>query len=72
MIMSCGCGVKMNVYGEGMLKTMHDLLSAKRELEGDEKFITNMQAQEAFRQTLDQAATNAFTEEKKDVSNACN
>lgn len=68
MVMSCGCGVEMKVFGEGMLKTMHDLLSAKRELEGDEKFIANMQAQEKQRQELDQAATDTFTGE----TNACN
>jgi len=61
-IMACGCGVTIDVHGSGMLKSMHDLLVAKRALEGDEKFIANMQAQEHQRQAMDKAASEAVGE----------
>ena len=35
----CGPGIKLEVHGEGMLKTMHDILTAQLELMGPLKFV---------------------------------
>ena len=54
--------IKLEVHGDGMLPTMHQLLVAKRELRGHEQFMKDVAAQEEERKSLDAMASKANAE----------
>lgn len=48
----CGPGITFAVYGEGMFKTMHDILVAQHAHMGHEKFLQHINQQELEKQAL--------------------
>jgi hypothetical protein len=51
--------IRLHVYGESLFKTMHDRLVAKRALQGDQKFISEIFSQSEEQWKLDGVVSNA-------------
>lgn len=61
----CGPNVALSVYGDSMLKTMHDILEAQLALMGNVKFAEMIDAQEKDRMALNESASERFEEMKQ-------
>ena len=59
-IQTCVSGIEIHVHGESMLKHMHDIIAAQRDLWGKKKFFETLMEQERKRNELNTAAMEEY------------